>query len=386
MYSSSVNKEVIKQKIQDDLNENSGVNNTSKSSVVTHIIDSVSGPISENINIVNSAINSVYTNLATGSMLTANAYDFGVIRSLYSDTYIKDTDGVVMIRMENNSLFPDYFSGVPIVHSGQRVSINDSIVIEFTKDLYLNPGDSNSFASVKISTDSGTDFSKGSTVSLSDINGSLTNGLLIEFTESVNFKLHEESDESLRRRANAAKLRVHGSSEYSISQWVENTPEVSEYMLEYLPSRNSYNIYVVTNRLKERFTDPAIANIISSIRYKLDSYTGAEVKYEIHQPDLYKVYFSYKYRDLTNDLCDSIIGKAFNNLYVYGGGSSLSLNLLRSEVAKYTDDIFLDGVIIYNESLNQHIQEEDGVLNTPPSILLAYDKTMNLSLLDEDDE
>ena len=91
MYSSSVNKEVIKQKIQDDLNENSGVNNTSKSSVVTHIIDSVSGPISENINIVNSAINSVYTNLATGSMLTANAYDFGVIRSLYSDTYIKDT-------------------------------------------------------------------------------------------------------------------------------------------------------------------------------------------------------------------------------------------------------------------------------------------------------
>ena len=82
----------LKLRISDELAKRSELNNLAKSSVVSQIIDSVVEPMADNINTTTMAINSVYTDLAAGAYLTANAYDFGVIRNIYSNVYLSDDE------------------------------------------------------------------------------------------------------------------------------------------------------------------------------------------------------------------------------------------------------------------------------------------------------
>ena len=99
----------LKLRISDELAKRSELNNLAKSSVVSQIIDSVVEPMADNINTTTMAINSVYTDLAAGAYLTANAYDFGVIRNIYSNVYLSDDDQVVSLSMNprnSRSRFP----------------------------------------------------------------------------------------------------------------------------------------------------------------------------------------------------------------------------------------------------------------------------------------
>lgn len=383
MFSSQTTKEIVKQKIINDLAVNAGIDNSSKSSIGYQITDAISGPIADNIQNVNMAINSVYTDLAEGSFLTANAYDFGVIRNIYSDVYIKDTDNVVIVRMENNSSFPDYFEGAIIIYAGQKIIMNDSITVEFLKDLYLTPGETYGYASVKISSNFSADLTKGSAISLSDLKSSLTSGLVLELVESVNFNLVEESDTSLRRRTNSAKLRLHGSSQYTIAQWVENTPGVYDYKLEYIAGLNVYNIYVITKRYLSNFEDRSIDSIISSVRYRLDSYCGAEIKYNISAPEIYKVSFAYKYSSITDSVADNIIGKAFEESYKYSGNNSLSVYELNEYIKEITEELEIDGILLYSDIYGNISQDDATTITLPSSVVLAYDKSLNLRIEEE---
>ena len=140
MFSKEIEQEKIKKDIQYKLSVDYGFGNVSKSSIATQIADAISGPVADVINTTNTTLNSMYTSTATGELLTANAYDYGVIRNAYSEVYLSDEDNAVKISMDDGSVFPDYFNNAVIIPSGTEFVMPNSSVIQITKDVYLSPG------------------------------------------------------------------------------------------------------------------------------------------------------------------------------------------------------------------------------------------------------
>lgn len=165
MYTKSISRDVLKANIQSELSSKYGFTNTSNSSVVTHIVDAVSGAMADNINSVNSALGNLHTYFAKGDMLTVNAYEFGVIRNNYGYVFIKDSDHVVSIVMDDGSEFPDYLDGVVVVSGGTELPLQDGTVIQFANDVYLTPGQLKKDVTVSITTVSETDIKSGTSIS-----------------------------------------------------------------------------------------------------------------------------------------------------------------------------------------------------------------------------
>ena len=380
MFSNNTTSANIKQALQTKMAENMGLDNISKSSIANHITDAVSGSLADGISLTNQTINNVYTNMASGEMLTANAYEFGVIRSTYSDVYLTSEDQVVEVSMGNKTAFPSYFEGRIVIPKGREFTINNSTTIQFVENVYLEPGKEYAYVSVKVSASNSTDVPENTRANIATDSEPITNGLIITFKKPVNFRLVQETDEELRRRVQIAKLRTHGSSEYSIMGWVESTPTVIDYKFEYSGNTNTYNIYVVTKNYKETFSDPNIGSVISSIKSKLDMYVGAESKFSIDFPELYKISFAYKFKNSTPDVCNSIIEESFNKIYQYKDNNSIDIDALRKEIATYMLDINLENIIIFHDDYGIIEAQESGIFEIPNMAMAVVDHTRTFSI------
>lgn len=380
MFSNSTTVEDIKQSIQAKMAENVGLDNISKSSVTTHITDAVSGSLADGIALTNRTINSVYTNMAEGQMLTANAYEFGVIRNVYSDVYLTSEDQVVKIAMANGTVFPSYFEGRIVLPKGREVVINGATTIQFTENVYLQPGADYAYVSVKVSALNSTDILANTSLSVSNSEEPITNGLAITFVENINFKLVQEDDEQLRRRTQLSKIRTHGSNEYSIMGWIQSIPTIVDYKFNYSGNTNTYNIFIVTKNYKESFQDPNINSVVSAIKSKLDMYAGVESKFVINYPELYKISFAYKYSNATPEICNAVIQEAFDKIYQYKDNESVDIDKLKEEVASSSIDITIDSIIVYHDVYGIFDSQESGAFQIPAFGMAAVDHTRTFAV------
>lgn len=348
MFSNNTSNEDIRQSIQTELASKTGLNNTSKSSLANQIVDSVSGALSHGIALTNSTFNSVYTALASEEMLTANAREFGVIRNVYSNVYLNSDSEIVELSMTDGSVFPEYFRDIIVIPKGREVKVGSDTIIQFVEDVYLNPGSSYANVSVRVSTTNGSDIPVNSRIKISD-NTPVTNGLSLLFKENVNFRLVQEDDEQLRSRTQLAKIRTHGSSEYAITGWIQSTPTVVDYKMRYNDASNTYSIAVLTKNYIRNFEDGNSHSVLSSIRNKLDEYIGAESKFKVFYPDIYYVSFTYRYSNATEDICNAIISKAFENSYKYGSTEYLSIDDIRDKIKELSSNIDLENILIYHK-------------------------------------
>ena len=106
MFSELNNPELLKSQISKRINETTGLNNTSKSSILTHITDAIANTIHDTTSYTASVINSTFTEFASGDRLTDNATEFGVIRNVYADMYISSEDGIVSLNTSDSMNFP----------------------------------------------------------------------------------------------------------------------------------------------------------------------------------------------------------------------------------------------------------------------------------------
>ena len=83
-----------------------------------------------------SLINSTFTELASGDLLTDNAYEFGVLRNVYSDLYVKAEDQIVVLSTDDGNTFPKFSHGKLAIPKGKRYTIGNT-TIEVLTDVYL---------------------------------------------------------------------------------------------------------------------------------------------------------------------------------------------------------------------------------------------------------
>ena len=382
MFSKEIEQEKIKKDIQYKLSVDYGFGNVSKSSIATQIADAISGPVADVINTTNTTLNSMYTSTATGELLTANAYDYGVIRNAYSEVYLSDEDNAVKISMDDGSVFPDYFNNAVIIPSGTEFVMPNSSVIQITKDVYLSPGMTEDYVSVKVSSPSATDIVTGTSISVSDSSRPITNGLSIQFSYPVNFKLRVETDDELRQRTQLAKIKVHGSNELAVMSFVFSTPTIIDAKMFYDDNNNTNRIFIVTSNYKNNLTDPNAVGVVSSIKNKLDSYIGVESKFSVDFPEIYSVSFLCRYSNATVSMARKVLQSVFDSIYSYSTNKSINVDAFKTEIKKTGIDVRLENIVLSHSVYGIIGTYESGDVSIPDTGMAALDLTSTFFIED----
>ena len=349
MYTSEISKEVLRQDIASRIASISGLNNTSKSSTVSQIVDAVSGPLADVMNNYNGLLNSMYTELASGALLTANAYEFGVIRNTFSEVFVTNDDKNIKVKMSDNSPFPEYMAHNTVIKAGTEYSINNSSKIRVMQDVVVNPGDLELYISAKIVSPSGTDVPAGTSVSIDNKEFKITSGVSIVVERPISFRTLLEGDDELRKRVQLAKIKTHGSSEYSIAGWISSIPTVIDWKTRYNYGSAAYEVAIVTSNLKEYGVDPNSDSVIASARAKIDTYVGAESRVEIAYPKVYKMAFVCSYENSSDSIARAGLADAFSRLYSFNDGKSIKMIDIKNMLIEYPGRILVDSIFIRSD-------------------------------------
>ena len=349
MYTSEISKEVLRQDIASRIASISGLNNTSKSSTVSQIVDAVSGPLADVMNNYNGLLNSMYTELASGALLTANAYEFGVIRNTFSEVFVTNDDKNIKVKMSDNSPFPEYMAHNTVIKAGTEYSINNSSKIRVMQDVVVNPGDLELYISAKIVSPSGTDVPAGTSVSIDNKEFKITSGVSIVVERPISFRTLLEDDDELRKRVQLAKIKTHGSSEYSIAGWISSIPTVIDWKTRYNYGSAAYEVAIVTSNLKEYGVDPNSDSVIASARAKIDTYVGAESRVEIAYPKVYKMAFVCSYENSSDSIAMAGLADAFSRFYSFNDGKSIKMIDIKNMLIEYPGRILVDSIFIRSD-------------------------------------
>ena len=349
MYTSEISKEVLRQDIASRIASISGLNNTSKSSTVSQIVDAVSGPLADVMNNYNGLLNSMYTELASGALLTANAYEFGVIRNTFSEVFLTNDDKNIKVKMSDNSPFPEYMAHNTVIKAGTEYSINNSSKIRVMQDVVVNPGDLELYISAKIVSPSGTDVPAGTSVSIDNKEFKITSGVSIVVERPISFRTLLEDDDELRKRVQLAKIKTHGSSEYSIAGWISSIPTVIDWKTRYNYGSAAYEVAIVTSNLKEYGVDPNSDSVIASARAKIDTYVGAESRVEIAYPKVYKMAFVCSYENSSDSIARAGLADAFSRFYSFNDGKSIKMIDIKNMLIEYPGRILVDSIFIRSD-------------------------------------
>lgn len=347
MYTKTVTSELIKKDIQERLSESSSLlNNTSKSSTTSQIVDAIAEPLSKQVDYFNGLINSLYTDLASDELLTANAYEFGVIRNMFSEVFVRNSDKSMMIYMKDGSAFPDYMKSKVVIPQGAEFVINNSAKLRITENIVVTPGDYSQYISAKVVAPAGADIPAGTSISVEDKNIPITNGMSIKVSLPISFKMTTEDDDSLRRRTQLAKIKMHGSSEYSIASWVLSIPTITDYKMVYNNGNGAYNIYIMTSNYASYGVDPNSDSVISTLKEKFDGYIGAENKINVEYPYVYNASFVLSYSNSTEDTVKAALVDAYNKIYSFGNTEKINVGDIRTLLLNYPGEIQLEAITL----------------------------------------
>lgn len=370
MFSEIKNTELMKGKIFQRLSETTGINNNSKSSVMSHIVDAISGAISDSSSYNASIINSTFTENTSGDLLTDNAYEFGVIRNIYSDLYIRDQDKILFVSTTDGKTFPRFSDGKMIIKAGTRYTVGDS-TLEVLQDVYVSSSFSEIPVSARLVSSSATDIKVGSEVQITDPKNIHTSGIVLKFNAPVYNRLFEEDDDSLRSRTIDAKMKVHGSSNIAISGIVKYIPGVHSHYIEEDNSSGVTNIYIVTDKTKEGEEDGIIPAIRGRILSRLDTLASAEQAFNIMQPEKLKIFPIFTYSNTTGVIALSAIKEAFDLTYSTFD-REFDIELLKLELEEYGIDVEISAIVIKSDKFGIVEQYESGTVNLPEASILVF--------------
>lgn len=370
MFSELRSPELMKGKIFQRLSETTGINNNSKSSIMSHIVDAISGSIADSSAYAASLVNSTFTENTSGDLLTDNAYEFGVIRNIYSDLYVRDQDKIIFLATSDGKFFPKFSDGKLLISAGTRYTFGDT-TLEVLQNVYATSTVSEIPISARLISTSSTDIKVGSEISITDPKNIHTSGIIIRFAAPVYNRLFEESDESLMSRTMDAKMRTHGSSLASVSGIVKYTPGVHSFYIDEDIAGAYTNIYIATDKTIEGEEDGSISMIRSRILQKLDNLGSAEQAFTVLQPETIKIFPIFRYLNTSEELALAVIKESFDSIYS-PFDKSIDIELLKLEMSEYGVDVELYSIVLKSDKFGIVDRYEEGSVILPEASLVVF--------------
>lgn len=380
MYDQLTNKELMTQEISARISENIGINNTSKSTVVRHITDAITDTAVNLVAYSNAAINSTHTQYASGDLLTKNAYEFGVVRNIYSDVYISKDDAIVNLVMSDGSKFPKYMDGKIIIEAGKVFLFGSGTSIEVTENVYVSHNETSIPIPVRITTSDSTDIKTGTKIDISDDSNPVTIGTSISIDSSVYTNLSEESDDSLRRRTVYSKMRVHGSSDYSIRGILSGIPTVRSSKIVRKPNDSKTYIYITTDNYLKSFIDENYSFIKSKIVSEMDYLSSSEQSFDVLMPEVLLLDVYFKYKNTTSSMAMSAINESFNSIYTPLITGNINFEDLVKEVNTYGLDVTIEHIIIRSDIYGTIADISSGDFAVPDTAICALSQATSIGL------
>jgi hypothetical protein len=370
MYSEISNPELFKSQVLTELGKSTGLNNTSRSSVLTQLVDAVSESM-VNVSKYNaSLINSTFTELASGDLLTDNAYEFGVLRNVYSDLYVKAEDQIVVLSTDDGNTFPKFSHGKLAIPKGKRYTIGNT-TIEVLTDVYLQSDLYEIPLSIRVISSSTTDIKNGAVIDITDKKNINTSGLKIKFKEPVYNQLTEEDDNSLRSRTMSAKMKVHGSSIDSITGIVQYTPLVKVFFIDEDQSSGVVRVYIATDKTLKGEEDSSFPHIRSKLLNTFDAIGSAEQSFQILQPQILKVYPTFTYSNTTEVMALGAINQSFYSTYT-PFSKIIDIDAIKTELTSYGLNVKIDALSLKSETYGTSESASSGVIEIPDGYVIYF--------------
>lgn len=370
MYSEISNHELFKNQVLTELGKSTGLNNTSRSSVLTQLVDAVSESM-VNVSKYNaSLINSTFTELASGDLLTDNAYEFGVLRNVYSDLYVKAEDQIVVLSTDDGNTFPKFSHGKLAIPKGKRYTIGNT-TIEVLTDVYLQSDLYEIPLSIRVISSSTTDIKNGAVIDITDKKNINTSGLKIKFKEPVYNQLTEEDDNSLRSRTMSAKMKVHGSSIDSIAGIVQYTPLVKAFFIDEDQSSGVVRVYIATDKTLKGEEDSSFPHIRSKLLNTFDAIGSAEQSFQILQPQILKVYPTFTYSNTTEIMALGAINQSFYSTYT-PFSKIIDIDAIKTELTSYGLNVKIDALSLKSEIYGTSESASSGVIEIPDGYIIYF--------------
>lgn len=373
MYSEISNTELFKNQVLTELGKSTGLNNTSRSSVLTQLVDAVSESM-VNVSKYNaSLINSTFTELASGDLLTDNAYEFGVLRNIYSDLYVKAEDQIVVLSTDDGNTFPKFSHGKLAIPKGKRYTIGNT-TIEVLTDVYLQSDLYEIPLSIRVISSSTTDIKNGAAIDITDKKNINTSGLKIKFKEPVYNQLTEEDDNSLRSRTMSAKMKVHGSSIDSITGIVQYTPLVKALFIDEDQASGVVRVYIATDKTLKGEEDSSFPHIRSKLLNTFDAIGSAEQSFQILQPQILKIYPTFTYSNTTEVMALGAINQSFYSTYT-PFSKIIDVDAIKTELTSYGLNVKIDALSLKSETYGTSESASSGVIEIPDGYIVYFSAT-----------
>ena len=370
MFSELNNPELLKSQISKRINETTGLNNTSKSSILTHITDAIANTIHDTTSYTASVINSTFTEFASGDRLTDNATEFGVIRNVYADMYISSEDGIVSLNTSDSMNFPRYSNGKKVIAAGARYTIG-STIIEVLNDVYVSSSESSIPLNVRLVSQSSTDIRVGSYVDITNPKDINTASLRIVFNSPVYNRLYEEDDDALKSRVLDSKMKVHGSSVNAIAGIISSIPLVRSYYIDEDISGGVSSIYIATDATFEGKEELSIEEIRGRAVNKLDSLISAHQSFRILEAGVLYIYPIYTYKNTTEEMALAAIKESFDIVYK-PFSTSIDIDAIKTELDTYGLEIEIDNIALKSKDYGTILMKSGGHISFPSANILSF--------------
>lgn len=370
MFSELNNPELLKSQISKRINETTGLNNTSKSSILTHITDAIANTIHDTTSYTASVINSTFTEFASGDRLTDNATEFGVIRNVYADMYISSEDGIVSLNTSDGMNFPRYSNGKKVIAAGARYTIG-STIIEVLNDVYISSSESSIPLNVRLVSQSSTDIRVGSYVDITNPKDINTASLRIVFNSPVYNRLYEEDDNALKSRVLDSKMKVHGSSVNAIAGIISSIPLVRSYYIDEDISGGVSSIYIATDATFEGKEELSIEEIRGRAVNKLDSLISAHQSFRILEASVLYIYPIYTYKNTTEEMALAAIKESFDIVYK-PFSTSIDIDAIKTELGTYGLEIEIDNIALKSKDYGTILMKSGGHISFPSANILSF--------------
>lgn len=361
MFSEITNPTLTKKKIMQKMAEVTGVNNDSRSSIMSGIAESVSGVISDSVKYSNGIVNSTYTEYAVGETLTNNAIEFGVIRDIYSDIYVDEQDAAIAIEPENGIAFPRFSDGKIAIKAGKQYQLGGS-TIEVLKDVYISTSESSIPVSARVISNSQTDIKTNTSIDIFTKDNPYTSGVVLRFKKPIHNRLYEETDEQLRGRVFLSKSKVHGSSNMALYGIISSIPLIKHFHIEEDSSAGVTRVFVATSKTMIDEEEQNFGAIVAAIRSRADYKLSAEQRVEVHPAEVIRISPLYTYKNISEEMAMSAMADSFNQIYT-PFSKSISIDELNKKIIESGVGVTVDRFIVSNKRLGIIGSQSEGILS-----------------------
>lgn len=363
MFSEVTNPTLTKRRILQKMAEVTGVNNDSRSSIMSGIAESVGGVVSDSVKYSNGLVNSTYTEFAVGETLTNNALEFGVVRDIYSDIYVDEQDAAIVLEPENGISFPRFSDGKLAIKAGKQFKIGAS-TIEVLKDVHISANEVAIPVAARVISNSQSDIKTNAYIDIFSKDNIHTTGAILRFKKPIHNRLYEETDIQLRSRVFLAKNKTHGSSNAALAGIVSSIPLIKCYDIEEDKPLGVTRVYVATAKTILDEAEQNFEAITSAIRARADYKLSAEQRIEVHEAEVIRLSPLYTYKNVTEDMAMAAMADAFNSIYT-PFSKTVNIDELNKRIVESGVGVTVDRFVTSHKKL--------GIIGSQSSGILAID-------------